>query len=124
MEDFTEFLSQQNHHLKSVVCQSLNRLVQPLTLIYSFRGHHQLLFAEDWLRLQQKFPLLHIQLVDTTQQQRVNTADIAAILAQQPDSMVYLCGPVAFSQQWRAQLQTLGVDPGQILQESFGGLPL
>ncbi|WP_164852410.1 flavin reductase family protein [Rheinheimera riviphila] len=99
---------------------SITRLTQPLRLIYSYRGADQLLFAESWRELQQKFPLLQVQLIDTQSRGRVTVAEVTAWLFQQPDSQIYVCGPTSFSQSWLHQLALLKVPPANIKQESFG----
>ncbi|OBP14785.1 hypothetical protein A5320_13770 [Rheinheimera sp. SA_1] len=99
---------------------SISRLTQPLLLIYSYRGADQLLFAASWRELQQKFPLLKVQLIDTQSRGRVTVAEVTAWLLHQPASQVYLCGPASFSQCWQQQLALLPVPASNINQESFG----
>ena len=99
---------------------SITRLTQPLLLIYSYRGADQLLFAESWRELQQKFPLLQVQLIDTQSRGRVTVAEVTVWLLQQPDSQIYVCGPTSFSQSWLHQLALLKVPPANIKHESFG----
>jgi len=99
---------------------SLSRLTHPLLVIYSYRGASQLLFADSWCELQQRFPLLQIRLIDTTSRSRLAPAEVQPWLAQYPDSQVYLCGPILFSQYWQQQLVLAGMPAAAIRQESFG----
>jgi ferredoxin-NADP reductase len=99
---------------------SISRLTQPLHLIYSYRGADQLLFADSWIALQQRFPLLQVQLIDTRTRSRLQVAEVATQLGLLPGAGIYLCGPVSFSQFWQQQLALLGVDQRGIRQESFG----
>jgi|GEM_PF-82451 len=102
------------------ILMSMTRLTQPLLLIYSFRGVAELLFADSWSLLQQRFPLLQVQLIDTTCRERLQSAELSAWLTDKPDSQIFLCGPSAFSQHWLQQLALLHVPKSQIRQESFG----
>lgn len=114
---------------------SLSRLTQPITLIYSYRGEDQLLFARTWPELQARFPLLKIELRDSSRQGRLTSAEFSeALLAlknrvvQQAPAVacevapvLYLCGPKSFSEHWQQQAIAHGLT--DIRQESFG-LPL
>ncbi|MCT6699203.1 flavin reductase family protein [Rheinheimera sp. 4Y26] len=123
---------------------SLSRLTRPITLIYSYRGAGNLLFADSWPQLRARFPLLTIVLRDTCIQGRLTDAEFSAALStlkkqdgeclsagqsagqsagalQQTltkEPMLYLCGPLAFSQYWQQQAKALGIS--QVRQESFG----
>lgn len=99
---------------------SITRLTQPLLLIYSYRGAGELLFADSWTLLQQRFPLLQVQLIDTSCRERLQSAEVSAWLTDKPDSQIFLCGPSAFSQHWLQQFALLNVPQSQIRQESFG----
>ncbi len=99
---------------------SVTRLTYPVLVIYSYRGADQLLFADSWHELQCRFPLLKVQLIDTSCRERLRRAEVMSWLAQQSDSLVYLCGPVTFSRYWQQQCIELGVSPTAIKQESFG----
>jgi len=99
---------------------SMTRLTQPLLLIYSYRGASELLFADSWTLLQQRFPLFQVQLIDTSCRERLQSAEVSAWLADKPDSQIFLCGPTAFSQHWLQQFALLQVPQSQIRQESFG----
>ncbi|WP_333797054.1 flavin reductase family protein [Rheinheimera sp.] len=113
---------------------SLSRLTRPITLIYSYRGGGNLLFADSWPQLQKRFPLLNIILRDTSTEGRLSGTEFSAALSalkdrdcscasvvQQPatgEPVFYLCGPLAFSQYWQQQAKALGIS--KIRQESFG----
>ncbi len=99
---------------------SLTRLTQPLRLIYSYRGNGQLLFADSWRELQQRFPLLQVTLIDTCSRSRLQPAEVESWVQKQPGSLVYLCGSSLFSQHWQQQLALLGLPAMAIRQESFG----
>ncbi len=103
---------------------SLSRVTQPMLLIYSYRGASQLLFADSWLELQQRFPLLQIMLIDTSKRSRLQRTEVEPWLVQHQHSQVYLCGPTLFSQHWQQQFALLGVPTTAIRQESFGQLPV
>lgn len=102
------------------ILMSMTRLTRPLLLIYSYRGADALLFAESWRQLQQRFPLFHLQLIDTTKRARLQPAEVSVWLSGKPDSQVFLCGPISFSQHWLQQLAAQGIARSQIRQESFG----
>lgn len=119
---------------------SLSRLTRPITLIYSYRGAGNLLFADSWPALRVRFPLLTILLRDTSTQGRLSDAEFSAALgalieqdgqclnagqsagalqqALAKEPVLYLCGPLAFSQYWQQQAKALGIR--QVRQESFG----
>ncbi|WP_296299665.1 flavin reductase family protein [Rheinheimera sp.] len=113
---------------------SLSRLTRPITLIYSYRGAGNLLFADSWPQLRARFPLLTIVLRDTSTEGRLTDAEFIAALGAlkvkegqsvsagpqgaTKEPMLYLCGPLAFSQYWQQQAKVLGIS--QIRQESFG----
>lgn len=112
---------------------SLSRLTQPVRLIYSYRGADNLLFASSWPELKARFPLLQIELWDTSCRPRLSAAALGAAFAalqqqqkaahsapQAEPCVLYLCGPQTFSQQWQQQAKTLGIL--QVRQESFGSL--
>lgn len=99
---------------------SITRLTQPTLLIYSYRGVGSLLFAESWRQLQQRFPLLQVQLLDTTGRGRLQPEEVTGWLADKPNSQIYLCGPLSFSQYWLQQFRLLDIPQSQIRQESYG----
>lgn len=99
---------------------SMTRLTQPMLLIYSYRGEEALLFSESWQALQQRFPLLQVRLINTRCRHRLQVDELADWLADKPNSMIYLCGPSSFSQQWIKQFTQLAIPSTQIRQESFG----
>jgi len=105
--------------IHAMLC-SITRLTQPLLLIYSYRGADQLLFADSWQRLQQRYPLLQVQLIDTSSRSRLQADELAKTFELLSQSLVYLCGPIAFSRYWQQQLVAMGVSPTSIQQESFG----
>lgn len=102
------------------ILMSMTRLTQPMLLIYSYRGADSLLFAESWHLLQQRFPLFQLQLIDTSERGRLQSAELLPWLTDKPDSQIFLCGPTAFSQHWLRQFALLHVPTSQIRQESFG----
>lgn len=101
---------------------SLSRLTQPVVLFYSYRGADNLLFADSWLRLKQQFPLLQLELWDSSQNPRLSTEQVTSVLQrlrlQALEPAFYLCGPASFNRQWRQLATELAV--AHLYQESFG----
>jgi stearoyl-CoA 9-desaturase NADPH oxidoreductase len=101
---------------------SFSRLTQPVVLFYSYRGADNLLFADSWLRLKQQFPLLQIELWDSSQNPRLSTEQVTSVLQrlrlQALEPAFYLCGPASFNRQWQQLATELGV--ATLYQESFG----
>lgn len=101
---------------------SFSRLTKPVVLFYSYRGAENLLFAESWSQLKKQFPLLQIELWDSSQNPRLGIAQITPLLQQLRlqalEPAFYLCGPASFNRQWQQLATAQGLF---VYQESFGG---
>lgn len=101
---------------------SFSRLTQPVVLFYSYRGADNLLFADSWARLKKQFPLLQIELWDSSQKPRLSKEHITSVVQQlrlqQQEPAFYVCGPASFHRQWQQLATEQGVT--SLYQESFG----
>jgi ferredoxin-NADP reductase len=101
---------------------SLSRLTQPVVLFYSYRGADNLLFADSWLHLKKQFPLLQIELWDSSQNPRLSKEQVTSVLQrlrlQALEPAFYVCGPASFNRQWQQLATELAV--ANLYQESFG----
>lgn len=101
---------------------SFSRLTAPVVLFYSYRGADNLLFADSWARLKKQFPLLQIELWDSSQNPRLSKEQITSVLQQlrlqQQEPAFYVCGPASFNRQWQQLATEQGVT--SLYQESFG----
>lgn len=99
---------------------SISRLTQPMTFIYSFRGQARQLFAAEWQALQAKFPLLRLVLWDSKSQGRLTPELLFSQCQPDLQAQFYLCGPQAFTADFSAALLNAGVVKAAIHSESFG----
>lgn len=93
----------------------------PATLYYRCRGKENAALLPELQQLAAQQPLFSLQFSDS------RIEDMAQFQQRLTDAAAhsdyYLCGPAAFMQQLRQQLQQGGVEQQQIWQEQFGAAP-
>lgn len=97
--------------------QSMSRLTHPVRLIYIVPKQQHVWFADEWLALQAKYPLLEVQIHDTQQRGRPSAAWLIE-QAREHQADLYICGPASLHQSlheaWPTSLATC------LYAESFG----
>lgn len=100
----------------------------PATLIYCVRSIGEAFFQSEIAVLQSRLSSLRYVLVLSRPHfewagwnGRLRNEILEKELEEPLDSTFFLCGPPAFMELGRDLLKDIGVEPGSILQESFGG---
>jgi ferredoxin-NADP reductase len=106
------------------------RLPTEVTLIYCVRTEHDVIFEAELLELERRLSGFRYVLVlsqpDPAWKGRrghLSREVIQAEIANLETSTFFLCGPPRMMESSRALLTSLGVDPVNIKQESFGAAP-
>jgi ferredoxin-NADP reductase len=103
------------------------KLATPVTLLYWVRTSADIIFQNELVRLGKSLPNFNYEVClsrpDPTWKGRtghVTEGFISQHVTDLDSSTFFLCGPKGFMDNVRQLLLTLGVNQGQILQESFG----
>jgi ferredoxin-NADP reductase len=97
-------------------------------LFFSVRTGQDIIFKDELERLEARLPLVKVVIVptrrDTGEVRHLSREEIVWELDELRSHTFFMCGPEAFMDHVRGILQSLDVDPSQVLQERFGGKAL
>jgi ferredoxin-NADP reductase len=103
------------------------RLANPVTLLYCVRTRADIIFENELVRLRRCLPNFKYEVClsrpDPTwkgHSGRLTKEFVSQHLTDLDSPTFFLCGPKGFMDSARQILSTLGINEGQILQESFG----
>lgn len=98
-----------------------------LHIDYSCTQPAQFVCADEFKQAAGQYQAITYASRSTAQQGRLQFAHLAALAAEMPDAVYYLCGPDAYQSSTRALLGELGISAERIFVEEFtpqGGRPL
>lgn len=92
---------------------------RPFHLDFSASSREQAAYADELVALGKRCEALQVDVRITRERGRITAADVAGILKQSPDAVVYICGTEGYQRDVIAHLRRCGIPSNRIRVEEF-----